>query len=541
MTTHSKKFRNVSAATAAGLAQLLFEGQVLTVRGKEIREIRNNIIVLERPEERVLFLPHRRNNIFTSIAETLWVIAGRNDIGWLTAYLKSAADFSDNGLTWRAGYGPRLRNWNGVDQIAKVRQLLLEESTSRRAAMSLYDPGSDFIESKDIPCNNWLHWLIRDGSLHLNVGVRSNDIVWGFSGINAFEWSLLHEMMAFWVGAKVGEQTYLASSFHVYSRHYDLARKASEAFRAIYCYDHAITPARFSTPWPDFRQAVTTWFELENECRKSPDRVPNINDYVGDQFLKSSLEMLRLYHGAACGWTLSRIRDELTKMQTTDLTVAGYEYFSRKHPEILVDIPSQPISEFFLRYENPDSYATSKTPLANLTSAIKKLHRRKDAAYGPAWKKRGEFTSILANIARKVDRLEQFNSNETELVDESSFDTAVDLFVYAAKYVLFLLEQQPGVQWQRLLPEGSSTPFSDHVANFDWQVDHMADAGSVFAPVKETIRRIMSEFEEMHTAAGAAGSSAAARLETALRFRDISFALAAAFYRLAPQKLVSVH
>jgi len=260
MSNYPTKFRNVSAATAAGLSELLSKGQILSVRGKEIREIRNNIIILERPIERVIFMPHRRNSIFTALAETLWVLAGRNDVNWVKTYLPRAPEFSDDGQTWRAGYGPRLRNWKGVDQIEKVLDILHNESTSRRAVMSLYDPAVDFIESKDIPCNNWLHWLIRDGKLHLNIGVRSNDIVWGFSGINAFEWSVLHEFMAFWLGIEVGEETYFASSFHIYSYHYEMAQKVAGAFRSVYCYDHGISSAKFGTSWLDFAKVMTTWF-----------------------------------------------------------------------------------------------------------------------------------------------------------------------------------------------------------------------------------------------------------------------------------------
>src|SRR5690348_1933711 len=154
MSAQTATYRNASEATFAGLAKLFAEGKVLTVRGHEIREIRNNILVLSHPLERCLFLPHRRNNVFTAIAETMWVLAGRNDIGWLKAYLPSVGKYSDDGSTWRAGYGPRLRNWRGVDQLKKVVELLLAEQATRRAAMSLYDPGCDFIDSKDIQCNN---------------------------------------------------------------------------------------------------------------------------------------------------------------------------------------------------------------------------------------------------------------------------------------------------------------------------------------------------------------------------------------------------
>ncbi len=536
MSMQPTRHRNASAATAAGLSQLLSRGQALHVRGKEIREIRNNIIVLERPVEKVLIMPHRGNSVFAALAETMWVLAGRNDLGWLKTYLRRAPDFSDDGQTWRAGYGPRLRNWKGVDQIEEVLKLLRDESTSRRAVMSLYDPAVDFVESKDIPCNNWLHWLIRDGRLHLNIGVRSNDIVWGFSGINAFEWSVLHELMAFWVGVDVGEATYFASSFHIYKDHYERAERISAAFRPIYCYDHGIGSPKFSTPWRDFGKTISTWFELEAEIRKNPDTTSQAENYIKDQFLKTSLEMMRLYNGAAAGWDGGRIGEQLAKMPATDLTVAAYEFFGRKHPDILKAIPHPSISEFFARYQEPATSSDAAT-IVELLAAVKSLHKRKDAAYGTAWKKRGEFTSVLANIARKVDRLAQFNLNGTELADESAIDTAVDLFVYAAKYVLFLLEHSD-VCWQEILPNGSPTPFSDHVVNFDWLLDHMPEQVLDKTPIKETINKIIPAFEEMHDLAGK--SSPVERLRTAIKFKDISFALIEALYRLDPQKLATI-
>ena len=56
------------------------------------------------------------------------------------------------------------------------------------------------------------------------------------------------------------------------------------------------------------------------------------------------------------------------------------------------------------------------------------LHQRKDRAYGDSWKKRGEFVSIQANVARKVDRLGV--SDE----DENALDTLMDLTIYLIKY-----------------------------------------------------------------------------------------------------------
>ncbi|PDQ34164.1 MAG: hypothetical protein B5766_13125 [Candidatus Lumbricidophila eiseniae] len=53
-----------------------------------------------------------------------------------------------------------------------------------------------------------LHFLVRHGRLSLNVALRSNDVLWGFSGINTFEWSVLQEMMAYWVGVEIGPASF---------------------------------------------------------------------------------------------------------------------------------------------------------------------------------------------------------------------------------------------------------------------------------------------------------------------------------------------
>jgi hypothetical protein len=77
------------------------------------------------------------------------------------------------------------------------------------------------------------------------------------------------------------------------------------------------------------------------------------------------------------------------------------------------------------------------------------MHREKDAAYRDAWKKRGEVLSILANIARKVDRLEYVLGGALATRDESLLDTTVDLFVTP-------LNTRPiSLTWIQRLPEGS--------------------------------------------------------------------------------------
>lgn len=142
------RYTNVTHAFVDGLRDVISEGKPISVRGSNIMELRNRVIVIEKPQERCLVTPGRHNNIFATIAETMWVLAGRNDLNFLSHYLPRARDFSDDGRTWRGAYGPRLRNWHGVDQLRENLTLLRHEVGSRRAVMSIFDPALDSIPFK---------------------------------------------------------------------------------------------------------------------------------------------------------------------------------------------------------------------------------------------------------------------------------------------------------------------------------------------------------------------------------------------------------
>jgi thymidylate synthase len=260
MTTYA----DVESAFLGELRHIVQDGTEISVRGHLTREVRARVVEVTNVRERYIVVDGRHNNVFASIAESMWVIAGRNDLGYLRAYLPRAHEFSDDGATWRAGYGPRLRSWNGVDQLAELVKLLTEEAYSRRAVATLFDPERDFVDSKDIPCNNWLHFMVRDGAVDLHIAARSTDIWWGFSGINAFEWTLLLEMMAFWLGYAPGRLVFFSSSMHLYERHF------SRATRVL---DKATPRVRsgaglsFATPWRAFHGEMAEWMRVEQAMR----------------------------------------------------------------------------------------------------------------------------------------------------------------------------------------------------------------------------------------------------------------------------------
>lgn len=220
-----------------GTLQEFASAPIVNVKGVNTKEILHYHAKIEDGMSRVFLIPGRNDNPFAKMFEAMWVLAGSNDLKPLLQFLPRAADFSDDGKTWRAGYGPRLREWpvyDGVDappgwtdQLQNVLDLLQRDPMSRQAVVTIWNPAEDWVQSKDIPCNNWLHFIVRDGKLHLNVAVRSNDAWWGFSGINFFEWSFILQVMAKCLDLGVGSIGWNVTSMHLYERHWDWADRVA--------------------------------------------------------------------------------------------------------------------------------------------------------------------------------------------------------------------------------------------------------------------------------------------------------------------------
>lgn len=320
-------YRDVEQAFFAELHAVVDSGDAVEVRGERTRELRARLIEVSDIRSRYVVLPHRNNNVFASIAESMWVLAGRNDLSFLSAYLERAVDFSDDGLTWRAGYGPRLRNWNGVDQLAEIVKILRKDPLSRRAVASIYDPGRDFVESRDIPCNNWLHFIMRDGRLDLHVAARSTDIWWGFSGINAFEWTLLLEVMSRWLQRMPGRLVFFSSSLHLYERHFDRASRllASQPSHAA---SRATEQPQFDTDWEDAPAAWAEWMRLEAGIRSGQD-LSALDCNLTDPLLLAYIRMIDLYWSAQSGVESVALDEKLAVLGDGRLATAAREYLQR--------------------------------------------------------------------------------------------------------------------------------------------------------------------------------------------------------------------
>lgn len=457
------------------LRQVLAEGDDVKVRGASTKELRHAAVTLERPLERSIGTPGRHNDVFAAIAETMWVLAGRDDLAFLRHYVPRAPDFSDDdGKTWRGAYGPRLRNWAGADQIRNVVELLRQDPSSRRAVMSLFDPARDMQDSRDIPCTNWLTFTIRNGAIDMAVGVRSNDVIWGFSGINSFEWSVLQEMLATWLSVDVGQVTYFVGSLHVYDRHYRRAQGIVASAPPLGFERNFTSTRAFSTPFDNFDGAVRAWFKVEAEIRTGQADWAAV-EALTDPLLRDFMAML-LAHWQFQRGDETAARLTLKKVCSADLRRGADAYFAWKlGTEQLVSPTEMDVS-------GEDS----------LVPVLLALLEAKDNMYGPSWKKRGEQISVLANLARKIDRLELADFSGPA-GPESLVDTTVDLYVYAEKYRTFLFDLT-GVA-----PPAEAATWSDGAAGVsllvrEGQTRLEGEPWSILSEVVQTFTRLEDSF-----------------------------------------------
>lgn len=176
------------------------------------------------PWERVLFDPVRDANPFFHFFESLWILAGRDDVAWISQFNKRIAEYSDDGDVFHGAYGYRLRAGQGFDQISTAIQMLRDDLWTRRCVLQIWDAAQDFgTSSRDIPCNDLVVFRARGvphagiTALDMTVYNRSNDAIWGAYGANAVHFSMLHEYVAAAVGVPMGRYWQVSNSLHVYT------------------------------------------------------------------------------------------------------------------------------------------------------------------------------------------------------------------------------------------------------------------------------------------------------------------------------------
>lgn len=174
-----------------------------------------------KPEERVVFSGLRDANPIFHLLESIWMLAGREDVGFLKMFNSTISKFSDNGDTFNAAYGKRWRSHFKFDQLSAVIETLRADPKSRQAVVQMWDAQDFNKPTKDKACNMSIVFDCRGGKLNMTVMNRSNDLWWGAYGANAVHMSFLQEFVAHSVEMPIGVYRQFSNNLHLYLDVYD--------------------------------------------------------------------------------------------------------------------------------------------------------------------------------------------------------------------------------------------------------------------------------------------------------------------------------
>jgi thymidylate synthase len=182
---------------------------------------------------------------FRSVAyELLWFLRGDTRVDYLREHKvtiwdewatpEQCAKFGREAGDLGPVYGHQWRNFgattaldgsyarDGVDQIARVLELIRTSPNSRRLLVSGWNPKeADLVELP--PCHTIFQFYVQDGELSCQLYQRSADVFLGVP-FNIASYALLTQMVAQVCGLVPGDFVHTFGDVHLYRNHFEQAR-----------------------------------------------------------------------------------------------------------------------------------------------------------------------------------------------------------------------------------------------------------------------------------------------------------------------------
>jgi len=189
-------------------------------------------------EEGFPVLTTKKLHLRSIIHELLWFLKGDTNIKYLKENKVSIwNEWADENGDLGPVYGAQWRNWNydGIDQISNVIELIKNNPDSRRMIVAAWnpsvlpEPGKTFSENVANgraalpPCHAFFQFYVADGKLSCQMYQRSCDIFLGVP-FNIASYALLTLMMAKITGLKPGELVHTLGDAHIYVNHIEQSK-----------------------------------------------------------------------------------------------------------------------------------------------------------------------------------------------------------------------------------------------------------------------------------------------------------------------------
>jgi thymidylate synthase len=293
--------------------------------------------VYSKPCERVCLIKQRDANPFFHFVESLWMLAGHNDLKPLTYFVKSMADFSDDGETLWGAYGYRWRTYFLKNQLDVIVKMLQKNPEDRRAVLQMWDAVHDLDkQGKDVPCNTNIYFKIRDNRLNMTVCNRSNDMLWGAYGANVVHMSVLQEYMAAHLEVEVGVYRQVSDSFHIYLN--PVWDKVKHMEIDVYTYRDIKNP--YDT-LKDYKPSLLfkDMFVLDWELNRFFNMHPmDINSYdhgwVNPAFTDIAIPMMEVY-AAYKMKNFKEVYDKINLIKASDWRTACFDWVRKRDKTII--------------------------------------------------------------------------------------------------------------------------------------------------------------------------------------------------------------
>lgn len=170
------------------------------------------------------------------VTELAWFLRGSTDVTELHKYNNRIWDLNTNDRNYDAGpvYGFQWRHFGaeykdcktdykgkGVDQIAKLIELIKTDPTSRRMVLSAWNP----LAQEDMclpPCHVMYQFYVKKNRLSCQMYQRSSDAFLGLP-FNIASTALLTHLLAHETGLDVGSVRVVLGDLHLYENHCGVA------------------------------------------------------------------------------------------------------------------------------------------------------------------------------------------------------------------------------------------------------------------------------------------------------------------------------
>lgn len=225
----------VLTMVADNYEEIYIEKLKAIMKRPEELEIIQDTFVLTDPTNNVVHNKARKFNEPFTLAYANWIAAGETDISKLHHLNENAKKFDNEYKGRFASYGPRF-----VAQIDHVITELKHNPNSRRACLMILDERDQIIAEGlrkgethcEYPCTMGLTFFIRDGKLHLQGHMRSNNYVLTVC-IDVYLFTTFQQKVAEALGLPLGNYYHSAVSAHVFSHEVPLVRSIlkSDALR----------------------------------------------------------------------------------------------------------------------------------------------------------------------------------------------------------------------------------------------------------------------------------------------------------------------